>query len=148
MVCRLDYYVNTETNETSWDKPEELMTEEELNATGDWLWVPDEQNVFVPAKQIAKRMGTASKVKVELEDGTQITAKASACLPFNRASLKRVVSDLTLLDDMQTPLILHNLRKRFEDGHIYTNIGTILVSVNPYQRYLQKLLFFDVSPIF
>jgi hypothetical protein len=26
----LDYYVNTETHETTWDKPEELMTEAEL----------------------------------------------------------------------------------------------------------------------
>ena len=26
----LDYYVNTETHETTWDKPEELMTEAEM----------------------------------------------------------------------------------------------------------------------
>ena len=36
----LDYYVNTETNETTWDKPEELMTSEELNQSGDWFWAP------------------------------------------------------------------------------------------------------------
>lgn len=36
----LDYYVNTETNETTWEKPEELMTEDELRSTGDWVWAP------------------------------------------------------------------------------------------------------------
>ena len=43
------------------------------------------------------------------------------------------MADLTLLDDMAAQLILHNLKKRFERGDIYTNIGTILISVNPYQ---------------
>ena len=33
----LEYYVNTETNETTWEKPEELMTTAELNARGDWV---------------------------------------------------------------------------------------------------------------
>lgn len=28
----LDYYFNTVTNETTWDKPEELMTDEEKDA--------------------------------------------------------------------------------------------------------------------
>jgi hypothetical protein len=32
------------------------------------------------------------------------------------------------------PLILHNIKKRFKKGEIYTNVGTILISVNPYQR--------------
>uniref|UniRef100_A0A7S4DMC0 Myosin motor domain-containing protein n=1 Tax=Lotharella globosa TaxID=91324 RepID=A0A7S4DMC0_9EUKA len=35
---------------------------------------------------------------------------------------------------MGSPLILHCLRKRFERNEIYTNVGTILISVNPYQR--------------
>ena len=50
-----------------------------------------------------------------------------------RSWLQRIVPDLTLLDDMGAPLILHNLRKRFEDKkEIYTNVGNILISINPY----------------
>ena len=51
----------------------------------------------------------------------------------NFGSLKRTVGDLTLLDDMSSQLILHNLKRRFADGRIYTNVGTILISVNPYR---------------
>ncbi len=127
----LDYYMNTETNETTWDKPSELMSEEELNATGEWLWVPSSSEVYVPAKLLSTR---GTKHMVKYEDGTEATVEKKECLPFKRAWLKRVVSDLTLLDDMGSPLILHNLRMRFESGEIYTNVGNILISINPYQK--------------
>jgi len=41
--------------------------------------------------------------------------------------------DLVLLDTMNRPLILYNLRKRFQKEQIYTRIGTILISINPYK---------------
>ena len=66
-----------------------------------------------------------SKHQVEHSDGTVVNAPKKKCLPFNRSSLQRVVSDLTLLDEMHAPLILHNLKQRFEaQSKIYTNIGT------------------------
>jgi myosin heavy subunit len=37
------------------------------------------------------------------------------------------------LADLREASILHNLRERFAGGDIYTKIGTILVSVNPFQ---------------
>ena len=127
----VEYFVNTETKETTWDKPEELMTTAELNARGDWVWTTHEKNVYVPAKLISS-MG--KKSLVETEDGTQRTVKKVDCLPCMRSWLKRIVPDLTLLDDMGAPLILHNLRKRFEEkSEIYTNVGNILISINPYK---------------
>ena len=66
-----------------------------------------------------------SKHQVEHSDGTVVNAPKKKCLPFNRSSLQRVVGDLTLLDEMHAPLILHNLKQRFEkQSKIYTNIGT------------------------
>ena len=35
---------------------------------------------------------------------------------------------------MSGPLILHCLKKRFENNLIYTNVGTICISVNPYKH--------------
>jgi myosin heavy subunit len=40
------------------------------------------------------------------------------------------------LDSLDEGLILHNLKERFvKERQIYTNIGTILVSINPYETY-------------
>lgn len=102
------------------------MTEEELNSQGEFLWVPDKEEVFVQAK-VRTTMG--KKHQVEYNDGSTGTVLKKRCMPFQRASLKRIVQDLTLLDDMSVPLILHNLRERFESqSKIYTNIGTILIA--------------------
>ncbi|XP_070616344.1 unconventional myosin-XV [Erythrolamprus reginae] len=45
------------------------------------------------------------------------------------------VDDLTQLEDLQENLVLHNIQRRFERGMIYTYIGSILVSVNPYKMF-------------
>jgi hypothetical protein len=126
----LDYYYNTETQATSWDKPEELMTDAELNSRGSWYWIPDPENVFVPG--VIKSRGGGRVVAV-FDDGTERTVNEADVHPLKRSSLQRVVSDLVLLDEMTPALILHNLRERFKKNKIYTNVGTILISVNPYK---------------
>uniref|UniRef100_A0A6B2KWF1 Myosin motor domain-containing protein n=1 Tax=Arcella intermedia TaxID=1963864 RepID=A0A6B2KWF1_9EUKA len=40
---------------------------------------------------------------------------------------------MVLLDDMNIPLIMHTLRERCKTDQIYTNVGTILISINPYK---------------
>ena len=126
------YYLYTLfQTETTWDKPVELMTDEELNSQGNWVWVPEKTEVYVPAKLEGEN---GKKIRVAHADGTVETVKKSLTIPMQRSHLARVVSDLTLLDDLAAPLILHNLNKRFEKGEIYTNIGNILISINPYQR--------------
>jgi myosin protein heavy chain len=127
----VDYYLNIETNETQWEKPLELMTDEEMNEQGEWLWVPDEENVYVPAKLDS---GKGEKLRVTTLDGEVKVVKKQQTMGMKRSFLQRTTDDLTLLDDLAAPLILHNLRKRFEKGDIYTNIGNILISINPYQR--------------
>ncbi|XP_078484036.1 unconventional myosin-Ic isoform X1 [Ciona intestinalis] len=45
------------------------------------------------------------------------------------------VQDLVLLEDYQSETaFLHNIKKRFKEKLIYTYIGSVLVSVNPYQQ--------------
>lgn len=126
----LDYYFNTVTNETSWDKPEELMTDEEKDSAGDWQWIPDKENAFIPAKKISE---TGAFSNVVTENGREMKIKTKEMFPLKKSSLQRVPEDLVLLDSMSGPLILHCLKERFMQNLIYTNVGTILISVNPYQ---------------
>jgi hypothetical protein len=43
------------------------------------------------------------------------------------------VSDFILLKDLSEDGLLENMKKRWEDGFIYTYIGNVIVSVNPYK---------------
>ncbi|XP_038618715.1 unconventional myosin-XV [Tachyglossus aculeatus] len=45
------------------------------------------------------------------------------------------VEDMTQLDDLQESSVLYNVKTRFDREIIYTYIGSILVSVNPYQMF-------------
>ena len=53
---------------------------------------------------------------------------------FESTKKKEVgVSDLTLISKISNEAINDNLRKRFENAEIYTYIGHVLVSVNPFR---------------
>ncbi|PGH26760.1 myosin-1 [Polytolypa hystricis UAMH7299] len=53
---------------------------------------------------------------------------------FESTKKKQIgVSDLTLLSKVSNEAINDNLKKRFEHGEIYTYIGHVLVSVNPFR---------------
>lgn len=71
------------------------------------------RQAFAPGKKIADH---GKKIEVEFEDCSRAKVAMADCRPFKKSSLKRVVADLTLLDDMAAQLILHNLKKRFEKG--------------------------------
>jgi len=44
------------------------------------------------------------------------------------------VSDFILLKELSEDGLLENMKKRWEDGFIYTYIGNVIVSVNPYRQ--------------
>jgi myosin-1 len=54
------------------------------------------------------------------------------------------VDDMVMLSDLSEGGINANLRKRFDKGQIYTYVGPVLVSVNPFRNipdlYSERLL--------
>lgn len=42
--------------------------------------------------------------------------------------------DLTLLEKVDEEHLVQNLKLRFSGGHIYTSIGAVILSVNPYKK--------------
>eukprot|EP01083_Nonionella_stella_P056102 147911_1 len=126
----LVYYFNTRTNETQWDKPADLLDDEDGETQDEWFWVPHETELWAPAT-VSTRQGDT--VFLVTQDGMELEAKAGDLIPLLHSHLTRLVPDLVLLDDMNEALILHNLSKRFAEDKIYTSIGTILISINPFQ---------------
>ena len=63
----IKYYHNSMTGATTWDKPDELKTPEEMDKKGDWAWIPDYDLGFIPARKI--QTFNDGRVQLETEDG-------------------------------------------------------------------------------
>ncbi|XP_073401620.1 unconventional myosin-X-like [Dendrobates tinctorius] len=56
-------------------------------------------------------------------------------LPMHQSN-REGVEDMSLMSDLHEAAIMLNLYQRYKDDKIYTNIGSILASVNPYKQIL------------
>lgn len=95
--------------------------------------MPHANEGFVPAKKLADN---AQKWQLETEDGAQHSVSKKEYPTLERMSwlqLRFLHKDLVMLDQMSSGLIIHSLRERFKQNEIYTNVGTILISLNPYK---------------
>uniref|UniRef100_A0A3Q1IMX3 Myosin X n=1 Tax=Anabas testudineus TaxID=64144 RepID=A0A3Q1IMX3_ANATE len=104
-----------------------------LGDRGDrvWLW-EDEQ--YLPSTVSSCSGGV---VVFATDYGQVYTYKQNALTrqkvqPMHHSSINGV-EDMATLEDLHDGAIMHNLRVRYQQRHIYTYIGSILASVNPYQ---------------
>jgi len=128
------YYYNVHTKETTWNVPDELRTESDRRRAGEWIWMPHPHEAFVPAKKIKE---DNMRVYCETEDGQQHSINKREHPVIERmdwTQLHQLQRDLVMLDVMSRPLIMYNLKERFKQNEIYTNVGNILISVNPYKQ--------------
>ena len=131
---RLPYYQNRETGDLSWEKPDELKSAaEKEQAGGEWLWMPDKKEAFVPAKVSGRNGG-----KIQ---ATSVNGKAYECAEGKEAgvitnfhSINMREDDLVQMLDVNEGSIIHCLRERFAIDEIYTAVGDILIALNPYVR--------------
>lgn len=83
-----------------------------------------------------RSFGKGEPTTVMTEDGENrsLNAQQSAlCENCNPEALDSSIQDLVNISDLNEMSILHNLRIRFKEDKIYTNISSILISVNPFK---------------
>jgi myosin heavy subunit len=102
----------------------------------EWLWVPHDEDMYVAAQVSGAGFAQGQPGSVITQDGEEIDLDERAseeCLMMDSQSLSSI-DDMATLNNLDEPSLLHNLRMRFRNDNIYTNVSTILVSVNPFAR--------------
>ncbi len=88
----------------------------------------------MPAKvKNAFKAGDPGKVIIDGIAQTLTKAESSQCCAADVQTINATVENLTTLDDLNDNSLLNILRMRYGNNSIYTNIGNILVSVNPFK---------------
>jgi myosin heavy subunit len=143
------YYYNEVTRVSSWvpphgAKPENLpLTHDSIPplpvpfAEDSLVWVPDEEDVCQPATVVGSFCpGERGSIKFDGEpEATELSQEETAALQqMEPQVLKPEVDDMITLDQLIEFSILHKLRLRFADDEIYTNVSSVLISVNPFKR--------------
>jgi len=151
------YYFNTSRdagidNIVSIDKPVSLMTgEERAQREGEYVWVPHPEEYWQPAKLLKR--GSDGAAVVQVPKGPPVTIPANGVVgpgtltgdrtqqvplwPVNWTAAEWQEDDIIKLQNIDEASILYNLKRRYEDGEIYTWVGannSVLLSINPYQR--------------
>ena len=100
-------------------------------AAATWHWIRSADDAWVPGKLISTsalgrlfESGGSSQLVVDSEIGPRID---------HPAGLSEDYDDMVKMEDVNEATILHNLRLRFSSSRIYTGIGDVLVSLNPFQ---------------
>lgn len=99
-----------------------------------YLWIPSEKQAWVPAKLVGLHKG-GKKLIMSLKDGKEFKVEGpeSKYEIVDMSTLDEDCENLADLDSFNEGLILHHVKNRFARGTIYTNVGNILISVNPYR---------------
>ena len=88
---------------------------------------------YLPAKVLTSfRKGQPSTVLTEDGEEHKLdAAQSNLTQDCNTEALNSKIDDLINISDLNEMSILHNLRIRYKEDRIYTNISSILISVNP-----------------
>ena len=104
-----------------------------LKVTDDdeWVLARVEQHWAGKVHLMRQRAPKGIALKVELTDAE--FAKMPTALDSALDTGDELTSDLVELEDVTEYTMLHTLRERYQKDLIYTAIGPVLVSINPYK---------------
>lgn len=101
--------------------------------TNNWVWVPDQDELFVKANVTSYLENAMLKVTVKNgahESVREVAQKdVESCNPakFNKCE------DMAELTHLNEPSVIYNMFLRYNDDLIYTYSGLFLVAINPYK---------------
>ncbi|XP_025013441.2 myosin-9 isoform X4 [Ricinus communis] len=98
---------------------------------GSHIWVGDPQVAWLDGIVFNIKGGDA---EIQTGDGKTIVASLSRVYARDVETPAGGVDDMTKLQYLHEPAVLHNLATRYEINEIYTYTGNILIAVNPFQR--------------
>jgi myosin-6 len=113
-----------------------LTTESAPIDAGVHIWIPDAKHEFLPVRTTTTfRRGQPTAVVVPETGATlELTGEQTKSVTVIHDDISAAVPDMITLNDLNEAMLLHNLRMRFKDRHIYTAVDSIIVSINPYER--------------
>jgi myosin heavy subunit len=142
-----DYFYNTVTRIGSWRLPAGVKAVEAPAGvtptlpipfdTDAHVWVADEEEVCSAATVAGDAFCAGEAGVVRFDDGHEMSMEPSetaALLPMNPQVLDPAIDDLITLDELNEFSLLHKLRLRFARDEIYTNVSSVLISMNPFKR--------------
>ncbi|EGB02641.1 hypothetical protein AURANDRAFT_68696, partial [Aureococcus anophagefferens] len=100
-------------------------------AVGEWWWVPDEEQCFVPAR-VTSVAGADASLDADGAPVSCPTAKLTTKID-SPDLLDAQLDDLVQMDQVNHPAIIDTLRRRYRSDKIYTGIADILVAMNPFK---------------
>lgn len=101
-------------------------------AVGDRVWLPHEEHAWLSGR-VTKLDAVYATIDTDVAQIKIKTAEANK-LEACGSHVDDPVENLVDLDELSEGAILHHTRKRYKQQTIYTNVGAILVAVNPFER--------------
>lgn len=99
------------------------VVDSDLSRDDEWLG----KNFYIPAAVIKEENGTLT---VRLPDGVVLKMQDAKNVTDND---DEGVEDILKLRDFSEMSLIHTLRVRYERDDIYTFVGPIMISINPYK---------------
>ncbi|ADM11386.2 myosin heavy chain [Encephalitozoon intestinalis ATCC 50506] len=94
-----------------------------------WVWVPSNKEAY-RSGFVVKEEGDNLEVDCE---GVVIKCKSCEIFRMNPPKFD-MIDDLAELSYLNEPGVLHNLKRRYQNGRIYTYSGLFLLAINPYKN--------------
>lgn len=111
-------------------RPSIVVTVRTMHSLTDSVWIRSKQHVWEAVRVLHRE---EDSIIVQTADNNQADYKPSDVLPVDPSHLEDL-DDLCAVNNLHEAPLLDILRRRFGRDLIYTDIGRVLISINPYRH--------------